>query len=526
MSKNFYNYDLLKAIPIKDVCERFGIDVKDVKGSLWCKIRDENHASCKLYPETNTFCDFGNGNKGGNTINLVQCIEQCSYEEAGEKLALAFDIEPETYSKTSPYQVYDSMFSKIGLYGDLALKNMINLDEMTVDEAQEMILKYNSLSMSQLRKEYPEEYETLLRQKAVPYVLQKQNMYYFDICTAYILAKAVYVEHPDLIPDYVEKKLQGDCDDLIKAEKILEKASYETKLIFKPQVHNVKAELERILNGKLQPEIGTIRHFNMKLQAKKLNQVLGYKAIPEKDYYSLMDQGLKDIGHAAFWKQGMVNMVFLPGDKEKIFNLIDSLGVKEPEKEMPEVIEEQDLGQGKGKDEISDETTLTSFYDYMKAQLESYLEFAKSVRDQAQASTEEKFEWRGAIEGTELILGWLEKDLTTAGFLGERLFEMPKYCMKMKNESLQSGDKDSVAYWNGMLHTAESISDICKSALMEYSIPKSEKTENNKEESWIDEATPVEVCSLSRLIAEAETEKRDTVKTQTHAVSLSDRDYR
>ena len=64
MDKKYYDFKILKAIPIQEVAERMGIEVSTKGGGLWCKIRPEDTASCKLYTTTNTFCDFGGGVAG------------------------------------------------------------------------------------------------------------------------------------------------------------------------------------------------------------------------------------------------------------------------------------------------------------------------------------------------------------------------------------------------------------------------------------------------------------------------------
>ena len=71
IKRNFYDLEKLKSIPIHEVAQAYGVSVKKVGNDYWCAIRQERTASCKLYTKTNSFCDFGAANYGGNTIELT-----------------------------------------------------------------------------------------------------------------------------------------------------------------------------------------------------------------------------------------------------------------------------------------------------------------------------------------------------------------------------------------------------------------------------------------------------------------------
>lgn len=336
--RNFYNLDVLEAIPIEEVCKRFDVPIFKKSGKLWCKIRNEKTPSCKLYEETNTFCDFGNGNLGGNTINFVAAIKNCSNAEAIELLAAAFDIEPELKTKENANQLLDFLYEKIGLYGDLATKNMdLDLEHDSLDNVWETSIKY-CMSMNELKEKYPKEYESILRKRAVPFVLKKLNNYYYEIYKSYALLKAVYGKEFNHLPATSFKQLEEERLALEAAEKILIRAAKGTNLKFVKKTHDVQKDFEKISNGIIEPEIGSIRYFDLKLQAKKENQLLLYKSIPADVYMRLSMVGLEKLPHSAFIKKDTVNLVFLPRTKEMIFTLISDFERQEMQREQQEQI--------------------------------------------------------------------------------------------------------------------------------------------------------------------------------------------
>lgn len=95
IKRNFYDLEKLKSIPIHEVAQAYGVSVKKVGNDYWCAIRQERTASCKLYTKTNSFCDFGAANYGGDTIELTAFLNSCSRENAIEILTNTFGIQPE-----------------------------------------------------------------------------------------------------------------------------------------------------------------------------------------------------------------------------------------------------------------------------------------------------------------------------------------------------------------------------------------------------------------------------------------------
>ena len=81
-ARAFYDLEKLKSIPIAEVAQAYGIEVKPSGTDFWCKLRDERTPSCKLYTKTNSFCDFGNTNYGGEKIQITAFFHSFSPGEA------------------------------------------------------------------------------------------------------------------------------------------------------------------------------------------------------------------------------------------------------------------------------------------------------------------------------------------------------------------------------------------------------------------------------------------------------------
>ena len=85
-NKNFVDKEELKQIPITRVLECLGFKEAGKSGNRsYYKIRNEKTASCVIYPETNTFFDFGSS-VGGDNITLIQYLEGLSFGDACKKL--------------------------------------------------------------------------------------------------------------------------------------------------------------------------------------------------------------------------------------------------------------------------------------------------------------------------------------------------------------------------------------------------------------------------------------------------------
>jgi len=128
----FYNIEEIRAIPIEDVCKANGIEIVTKSGGSWCCVRSEKSASCKIY-EGNTFCDFGNANRGGDVIDFYCYITDLNPKDKADRtkaiyaLAEQFDIKPINCCKSGKgkqLKLTAQEYERIGICADLTTKNM------------------------------------------------------------------------------------------------------------------------------------------------------------------------------------------------------------------------------------------------------------------------------------------------------------------------------------------------------------------------------------------------------------------
>lgn len=75
--------EMVKDIPMQEVCEMYGIDVK--RNKCLCPFHEEKTSSFSINPKTNRYKCFG-CNEGGDTINFVMKMDNINFKEAVIKL--------------------------------------------------------------------------------------------------------------------------------------------------------------------------------------------------------------------------------------------------------------------------------------------------------------------------------------------------------------------------------------------------------------------------------------------------------
>lgn len=311
---NIYDTAELKAIPIDEVCRAYGIEVKNRGGGLWCAIRDEKTPSCKLYMQNNTFCDFGNANFGGDTITLTKFVFSCDTKQAIEKLAQTFGIQP---IRRDNYDVDVALsnwqYAEIGLYGDLASKNFdFDIDKYGIESVRKFAQKY-SMTMNELKKEYPKVYENVLKARALPFLRARANDYYVSLHTHDLLCSELNIDFAQK-PNELER-FADNVKELNQAEKIMQQALQDTQIKRRPKTYNALEDLTAIRTGKLTPDIGNTIYSELKNREALLGRQLQYKEVPVEQY---RHANLTDIPHSAFLKKDKVNVCFSEDYKQQI----------------------------------------------------------------------------------------------------------------------------------------------------------------------------------------------------------------
>lgn len=323
--KAFYNLEDLNSISILDVCNRFGVPVERRGGSSYfCKLRSERTASCKLYLNNSdghdSFYDFGSS-VGGNVIKFVSECLNCDFQTAIEELANAFNIEP--VNNTDYFNrndLTDLEWQKIGVYGDLATKNFdFDLDKFSLESTQMYAEKY-SMSVNQLRKEYPYKYAVdIIKKRAIPHVYSLRNKYYFHLYCCLSLQKS-FTGHFDI--NNVPHKDLEECKtlhkELTQAEALLKKALRGTDIAYSFKEYNILEDLKKIYYGEIAFEVGENSYAEVKRESQRYGTDLRYRSVDADEYLALTDYDINSVMHAAFLKNDKVNLVFLPDQSDLI----------------------------------------------------------------------------------------------------------------------------------------------------------------------------------------------------------------
>lgn len=323
--RNFYDLEKLKSIPIHEVAQAFGVQVKKAGNDYWCAIRQERTPSCKLYTKTNSFCDFGAANCGGDTIELTAFLNSCSRVEAMETLANTFGIQPENLDGAQHKRFpSDRQLAKIGIYGDRASKNIdFHLEKYGLEVAAEISKKF-SIRVEEMAEYYPVAYHQMLSARAVPYVLSLRQTYLSELRSRYDMAALFHLE---LSPeDECFTEAREILHDAEEAERILFSAIQDhQKVPFKMRSYDLAKDYAAIANGTLSVELTgleSMEYRSLKAILKSAHREMGFSELPQAQYNSLREQ-LGDItAYSAFVKGDTVKLAYDAGFTEQINDLI------------------------------------------------------------------------------------------------------------------------------------------------------------------------------------------------------------
>jgi len=327
--KAFYNLEDLNSISILEVCNYFGVPINKNGGSYFCKLRNERTASCKLYLNNSdghdSFYDFGSG-VGGNVIKFASECLNCDFQAAIEALANAFNIAPVNNTEYfNRNELTDLEWKKIGVYGDLATKNFdFDLDKFSLESTQKYSEKY-SMSVNQLRKDYPGKYAIdIIKKRAIPHVYSLRNEYYFRLHTCLSFQKSL-LGHFDInnVPHKELEELKASCKEVEHAEGLLKKALRGTDIAYSFKEYNILEDLKKIYCGEIAFEIGANSYAEVKYTSQRHGTDLRYRSVSMDEYLKLADYDINSVMHAAFVKNDNVNITFLPEQSELIDELID-----------------------------------------------------------------------------------------------------------------------------------------------------------------------------------------------------------
>lgn len=336
----------LKQIPIVQILhELYGIQATQKNGRSYCKIREERTASCCIYPN-NSWYDFG-GSVGGDSIKLVEVLDGCDRKTAMEKLARSFGIQRE-HQKRNPKELFDFEWKKLGIYPDMASKNMnINLvmstdkPDRTADinlclDSPAQLLEFRhryQIPINEFRKTDPVGYHNLLKKHVLTALFNEREDYLIDLLFSYRLVHSFETEM--FAFDFATSS-PARCT---KAEQIndkcvlLRRAVDDVSLLKVPLFRlNPTQDLRGILNGNLQIKYSKTSYFELCHLANQSYQNISSVAISFEDYLqAAYGDGMKNsinVAHAAYYQAGQCYLCFLECDAPKIQNIFGEKAAK------------------------------------------------------------------------------------------------------------------------------------------------------------------------------------------------------
>ncbi len=326
IARPFYDIEQLKSIPIHEVAQAFGVQVKKAGNDYWCAIRDERTPSCKLYTKTNSFCDFGAANYGGDTIELTKFLHSCSSRyEAMDILAQTFGIQPEQQNGNFRKLPSVRQFAKIGIYGDVATKNFdFHIEKYGVEGARKISEKYR-MTVEKLSELYPDVYHQMLRAKAVPYVHALRNAYLSNLRFCYDTTVNFGWDAP--IDDSLFDEAREMLRDAETAERILKQAIQNPqKVNFQQNTYDLQADYTAIANGEMSVELTAsepMEYYELRAFSKASGRPLQYSGLDYDLYHTLSDSLQEITPYSAFVKGDTVKLAYDAEFAEQINDLIN-----------------------------------------------------------------------------------------------------------------------------------------------------------------------------------------------------------
>lgn len=315
--KAFYDLAEIKAIPLQEICRALEIPVKRKGNSDWFSIRPEREPSCKIYP-TNTYSDFGDGNRGGSGIDLVAAVQEISPEAAIAWIGETFGLRPLNHVRGKG-ELTDRQYAAIGIQADLATKNFsFDLETYSEEQTREFAEKYR-MPVQQLAKEYPEIYHNMLKRVSLPVLQEARSDYYSEL---YLSDKEAKLWGRSFSwSETAEEKRQK----VERCEQILRRAIQDTKLLrFQWRAYDIKTDLERIRSGELSWQFdGNVPYAALKENAPKKGERIRYQEIPFETYYmnDVYSRFLSEIDIAVFVRGDKVNIAYY-GSSQPVMDLV------------------------------------------------------------------------------------------------------------------------------------------------------------------------------------------------------------
>lgn len=277
----FYDIEYIKQIPVSQVLDDYGIAVK--KGMF--SVRNERTPSCKIYPDTNSWADFGGAAvRGGSPIDLVRAIGGVDFKEAIQILGERYNAPLLRGQKQDSHNkvIGNAQYALIGIVGNPVFKNILKpeyAESLTYETIQHCREQYN-ITMNQLFRSDPGTYTAILKSEALPFMKRFQNEYLVSLHT--LESTGRQFEHNSNEIQYARFNAQEAFKDYLAAYKVLQAAAKNTELEIRGLRPDYASDYAAI--GKKSIEIGAYPYADLKLSGP-----LHHMGIPYGDFLVLND---------------------------------------------------------------------------------------------------------------------------------------------------------------------------------------------------------------------------------------------
>lgn len=328
----------LKAIPITDILQNvYGISLTKKGNKYYCKIRDERTSSCAVYPN-NSFYDFGGG-VGGDTISLIEVLDNCDRKTAMQKLSELYHIE-RGHTKRDRTILMDYEWRKLGIEPDLVSKNLniniiehegqwlrnadINLNPVNTEQIEMFKQRYH-ISVNEFRKKDPTAYHNFLRTKVYYPLLNEKDDYFSYLNSCYRLCCGITTEEKAFVMVATDPNI-FDMVKEIEAKFSLLKNAVDDKSVLKiPNIKlNPKTDLASILNGTAKFKISKLSYFELSNYAQKRNENLCSIIVPYDSYLHIHtpnNSELRGIPHYSMYQNGECKIYCMAKNYDKMLQL-------------------------------------------------------------------------------------------------------------------------------------------------------------------------------------------------------------
>ena len=286
----------------------------------WCSLRDSDDTpSCCIYPN-NSWCDFGDANRGGDVIALVQTLEQCDWYSALCRLAEAYHITPQNRGVVADNSLSDREWLQLNLYPDMATKNMdIDVERFGVQATMTYVSKYR-MSMNELRSADPQMYHRILKERVLRSLKAERDGYYSSLLSDFELRKSI--GGVDFAHAEIDKTRYAEAEKINKDFQLLRRAVDDKSAVPVPKTNlSPPSDLSDILNGKIRFQTQGMPYFELLGQAYQSKEPVFFVQLSHEKSMGLMYENrhiFDAVPYSLFFKNGVDTLCVFGRDLSRI----------------------------------------------------------------------------------------------------------------------------------------------------------------------------------------------------------------